>query len=51
MGYNAQTSASLVLLAQPVRDFFLDDSIAQTSITMADCSLYRNNTTNFVNEN
>jgi hypothetical protein len=51
MRYHAQTSAPLVLLAQPVRDFFLDDSIAQTSITMADCSLYRSNNTNFINEN
>jgi len=47
---DSQQQAPLVLFAQPVRDFYLDGSIAITSVTIADCSLYRNNQTNFVKE-
>ena len=45
-----QSVGNLALFAQPVKDFYLDDSMALTSITIADCSLYINKETNFISE-
>jgi hypothetical protein len=38
------------LFSQSVKDFYLDDSMALTSITIADCSLYISKETNFISE-
>ena len=46
-----QTKAPLALFAQPVRDFYINDSRAIKSITIADCSLFMNTKTNFIKEN
>jgi len=35
---------------QPVRDFYLQDYVASSSITRADCALYLNQQTNFSKE-
>ena len=40
----------LALFTQPIRNFYLEDQVASTSVTMADCALYINQQTNFVNE-
>ena len=50
LNFTSQAIASLALFAQPVKDFYLDDSMALTSITIADCSLYISKETNFISE-
>lgn len=43
-------SVPLALFTQSIRNFYLEDQVASTSVTMADCALYMNQQTNFVNE-
>ena len=42
--------APLFTFAQPVHDFYLEQQIASTSTTIADCSLYQNHDSNFTKE-
>jgi hypothetical protein len=51
INFAEQTKAPLALFAQPVRDFYINDSMAIKSITIADCSLFMTSKTNFIKEN
>jgi len=52
--FNLSTNSSefgkLVLFAQPVHNFYLEEPMAQASTTMAACSLFLDQETNFNNE-
>jgi len=51
VSFDFSFSVPLALFAQPIRNFYLEDQVASTSVTMADCALYMNQQTNFPNEN
>jgi hypothetical protein len=44
------SNVQFTMFTQPVRDFYLQDYVASSSITRADCALYINQQTNFTKE-